>query len=72
MWAVWWNSCDGVVCILALWKLCGFCGIACGLPVDFQWPVDISLRMGVLEALDGNVVGCGLAPPFRPSFRWDP
>ena len=35
MWAVWWDGHDGVVCILAMWKLCGFCGIACGLPVDF-------------------------------------
>ena len=35
MWAVWWDGHDGVVCILAMWKLCDFCGIACGLPVDF-------------------------------------
>ena len=49
MWAVWWNSRDGVVCILALWKLCG------GLLVDFLWPVNTSLRMGVLEAQNGVV-----------------
>ena len=57
MWVVWWDGRDGVVCILAMWKLCGFCGIAYGLPVDFWWPVNISLRMGVLEAQDGVVVG---------------
>ena len=42
--------------LLALWKLCGFCGVACELLVDFQWPVDTSLRMGVLEAQDGGFV----------------
>ena len=41
-----------VVCILALWKLCGFCGIA-----GFQWPVNTLLEMGVLKAEDGAVVG---------------
>ena len=45
------------MCILALWKLCGFCGIVCGLPEDFQWPVNTSLRMGVLEVQDGVGVG---------------
>ena len=30
--SVWRNGCEGVVCILALWKPCGFCGI---VPVDF-------------------------------------
>ena len=36
MWAVWQNGREGVVCILALWMLCGFCGIVCGLPVASQ------------------------------------
>ena len=35
VWAVWRNGLEGVVCILALWMLCGFHGIVCGLPVDF-------------------------------------
>ena len=45
------------MCILALWKLCGFCGIVCGLPEDFRCPVNTSIRMGVLEVQDGVVVG---------------
>ena len=57
MWAVWQNGCEGVVCILALWKLCGFCGIVCGLLVDFQWPVNARSGMEVLEAQDGAVMG---------------
>ena len=57
MWAVWQKGCEGVVCILAMWKLCGFCGIVYGLPVDFRWPVNTLLEMGVLEAQDGAVVG---------------
>ena len=44
VWAVWWNGRDEVVCFLTLWKLCGFCGIAYGLPEDFRWPVNTSLR----------------------------
>ena len=56
MWVVWWNGHDGGVCILAWWKLCGFCGNACGLPMDFQWPAN-TLRMMVLEAQDGVVMG---------------
>ena len=36
VWSVWRNGCEGVVCILALWKLCGFCGIVCELLVDFR------------------------------------
>ena len=59
MWAVWWNSRDGVLCIrLALWKLCGFVGLLIG----FQWPVNTWLKMGVLEAQDGVDV----SPPFCP------
>ena len=38
--------------VLTLRKLCTFWGIACRLPVDFWWPVNTSLRMGVLEAQD--------------------
>ena len=41
-----------VVCSLALWKVCGFCGI-----VNFWWPISTLLEMGVLEAQDGAVVG---------------
>ena len=39
-------------------KLCAL-GIteACGLPVDFWWPINTLLRMGVLETQDGGVVG---------------
>ena len=54
MWLVWQKGREGVVCILAMWKLCG---IACGLPVDFWWPVNTLLEMGVLEAQGGAVVG---------------
>ena len=56
MWAVCQQGRERVVCILALWKLCGFCGIVCGLPVDFWWQVNTLLEMGVLEAQDGAVV----------------
>ena len=55
MWAVWWNSRDGTVCIW-LCESCGFCGIACGLPVHFRWPANTWLRKGVLEAQDGVAV----------------
>ena len=51
------NGCEGVVCISAIWKLCGFCGIVCRLPVDFRWSVDSWLVMCVAEAQDGGVVG---------------
>ena len=40
-----------------LGKLCSFCGIASGLPVVFRWPANTLLRMGILEAQDGVVVG---------------
>ena len=36
---------------------CGFSGIVCGLLVDFRWPVNTWLRMGVLEAQDVAAVG---------------
>ena len=29
----------------------------CGLLVDFRWPVNTLLEMGVLEAEDGAIVG---------------
>ena len=61
---VWQNSHEGFVCILALWKLCGCCGIVCGLPVDSQWPVNTRLGMGVLEAQDGDVLGVDRLLPF--------
>ena len=47
-----------------------FFGIACGLPVDFQWPVNTRLRMGVLEAQDGVVVG--VVWPLPSSLASDP
>jgi hypothetical protein len=50
VWAVWHNGREGVVCILALRKVCGLSVIACELPVDFRWPVNTCLRMVVLEA----------------------
>ena len=50
------------VCILALLMQCGFSEIVCGLPVDFQWPLNTWLRVGVLEAQDGGAVG--MAWPF--------
>ena len=53
MQVVWWNGHEGIVCILAWWKLCGFV-------VDFWWPL---LKMGVLEAQDGVV------SVVWPSFR---
>ena len=37
-------------------------GIVCGLPVDFQWPDNTWLRMGVLEAQDGAAVGVTWLP----------
>ena len=40
-----------------------FCGIVCGLPVDFQWPVSTCLRIGVLEAEDVAVVGVAWSLP---------
>ena len=54
------------MCILALCKLCGFCGIVCGLLEDFQWPVNTSLRKGILEAQDGVVVGVVCPLPSGP------
>jgi hypothetical protein len=48
VWAVWQDGHDGVVCVLALRKLCGLSGVACELPVDFQWPVTTCLRTVVL------------------------
>ena len=45
---MWQNGREGVVCILALWMLCGFCGIR-GL-------VRTWLTIGVLEAEDVAVV----------------
>ena len=62
---MWWDGHDRVVCILAMWKQCGFCGIAYGLLVDFRWPVNISLRMGVLEVQDGVV---GMVCPLPSSL----
>ena len=49
---------------------CGFSGIVCGLPVDFQWPVNTWLRVGVLEAQDGGAVS--VAWPFPSSLATGP
>ena len=45
------------VCVLALRKLWVLIGIDCGLPVDIRWPVGTSLKMVVLEAQGGDVLG---------------
>jgi hypothetical protein len=52
---VWQHGREAVVCVLALRKQCGLIGIACELPVDFQWPVNTCLRMVVLE-VQGDAV----------------
>ena len=70
MWAEWWKGCQVFVCILALWMQCGFSGIVCGLPVDFRWPVNTWLRVGVLEAQDGGAVG--VAWPFPSGLTSGP
>ena len=57
MWAVRQNGFEVFVCILALRKLRVLSGIDCGLPVDIRWPVDTWLRMAVLEAEGGAVLG---------------
>ena len=56
MWGVWQNGLEVFVCVLALRKLC-FNRYCCGLPVDIQWPVSTRLRMVVLEAQGGAVLG---------------
>ena len=57
MWAVWQNGLKVFVCVSALRKLCVLIGIDCGLPVDIRWPVGARLRMLVLEAQGGAVLG---------------
>ena len=42
----------------------GFSGIVCGLPVDFQWPVNTWLRMVVHEAQGDAAVGVTWPFPF--------
>ena len=51
---------DVLVC---LFRLCCIIGIVCGLLVGFQWSVEISWRMGLLEEQDGAVVGMFLPLP---------
>ena len=41
-----------------------------GLPVDFRWPVNTWLRVGVLEAQDGGAVG--VAWPFPSGLTSGP
>ena len=53
-------------CVLVLSRLCGFNGIACGLPVGLWWSVNISLRTGIVEKEDGMCPG---PLPFWPSFQ---
>ena len=55
MWAVWQNGLRVFVCVLALRIV--LIGIDCGLPVDIRWPVGTLLRMMVLEAQGGAVLG---------------
>ena len=58
------------LCILALWMQCIFWGIFCWLPVDFRWPVNTRLRIGVLEAQDG--AGVGVTWPFPSGLASGP
>ena len=53
---------------MALWMQCGFSGIVCGLSVDFWWPVNTWLRVGVLEARDGGAVGLAWSFPSGLPF----
>ena len=53
VWGMWWNG------ILVLLRLRSF-------SVDFQWLVNISLRMGVLEEQDGTAVGVSWSLPSSP------
>ena len=52
---VWWNVIDVIECLLVLTRLCCTNDVVCGLPVGFQWSVEISWRMGLLE--EHGVVG---------------
>ena len=65
MWVIFWrwnytSHPDGEVYGMVVTTLCTF-GVVetmflVGLFVDFRWSVNISLRMGILEAQDGTVV----------------
>jgi hypothetical protein len=61
-------ACILVVCVLALRKLRGLCGIVCGLPVYFWWSVDSYLKMVVLKAQGDAVWSVAWSLPFQPSF----
>ena len=63
MWAVWWNP---VVMELCAFWLCESCVVFVGLLVDFRWPANTLLRMGVLGAQDG-VVSMVLSGPSLPA-----
>ena len=54
---VWWNVIDVIVCLLVLTRPCCTIDTVCGLLVGFQWLVQISWRMGLLEEQEGAVVG---------------
>ena len=58
----WRKGCQVFVCILVQ---CGFSGIVCGLPVDFRWPVNTLLRVGVQ---DGGAVGVAWSFFFGLAF----
>ena len=53
------------ICLIFLWAWHGVKGKTMavlaysysGFPVDFRWPVNTWLRVGVLEAQDGGAVG---------------
>ena len=44
-----------------------FCGIVCGLPVDFWWSCGTWLVMCIPEAQDGGVVGVACTLPSGPA-----
>ena len=39
-WAVSYGGLEECVCSMAVWMLCVYCGMGCGLPVDFRCQVD--------------------------------
>ena len=61
---------DGIVCVLAVMWFYGFSGIACRLLVGFRWLVNILLKMGILEELDGAVVA--VSRPLLSSLASNP
>ena len=56
-----WHWCHCV--ILTLSRLCCDSGIVCDLSLGFWWSVKFSLGMGILEELDGAIVGVSCHGP---------